>query len=75
MPHKINPINFENCEANLMLSNTLFEFFSRKLPISRLQRDLTDSSITRNIGVAFGHSIVAYQSLLTGLSKLEVKMK
>ena len=72
MPHKVNPINFENAEANLMLANTLFEFFSRKLPISRLQRDLTDSSISRNIGVSFGHCIVSYTSLLTGLDKIEV---
>jgi adenylosuccinate lyase len=72
MPHKVNPINFENSEANLMMSNTLLEFFSRKLPVSRLQRDLTDSSVCRNIGVALGHSLVSYSSLLTGLEKIEV---
>lgn len=72
MPHKVNPINFENSEANLMLANTLLEFFSRKLPVSRLQRDLTDSSVCRNIGVALGHSLVSYSSLLTGLKKIEV---
>ena len=76
MPHKINPIFFENSEGNLGLANTLFEFFARKLPISRLQRDLSDSTVERNIGVAFGHSLVAYEYLLTGLSRIEVnKMK
>ena len=72
MPHKVNPINFENAESNLMLANTLLEFFSRKLPISRLQRDLTDSSVCRNIGVSFGHCLISYSSLLTGLEKIEV---
>ena len=71
MPHKVNPINFENSEANLKIANTLFEFFSRKLPVSRLQRDLTDSSVCRNIGVAFSHSLIGYTSLLKGLDKLE----
>ena len=71
MPHKVNPINFENSEANLKIANALFEFFSRKLPVSRLQRDLTDSSICRNIGVAFGHSLISYSSLEKGLYKLE----
>ena len=72
MPHKVNPINFENSESNLMIANSLLEFFSRKLPISRLQRDLTDSSICRNIGVAFSHCYIGYDSILKGLSKLEV---
>ena len=72
MPHKINPINFENTEGNLQLSNTLLEFLSRKLPISRLQRDLTDSTILRNLGTAFGYGIVGLKSLHKGLEKLEV---
>lgn len=69
MPQKINPIDFENAEGNLGLANALFEFFSRKLPVSRLQRDLSDSTVLRNIPVAFGHSLLAYQSLLKGLQK------
>jgi len=72
MPHKVNPIDFENAEGNLFLANSLFEFFSRKLPVSRLQRDLTDSTVLRNIGVAFGHSYLAFQSIITGLNKLNV---
>jgi adenylosuccinate lyase len=72
MPHKINPIFFENSEGNLGLANTLFEFFARKLPVSRLQRDLSDSTVERNMGVAFAHSFVAYEYLLTGLSRIEV---
>jgi adenylosuccinate lyase len=70
MPHKVNPIDFENSEGNLGLANSLFEFFSRKLPISRLQRDLSDSTVLRNIGVAFSHSLIAYKSLLRGLKKI-----
>ncbi|MFA6177532.1 MAG: adenylosuccinate lyase [Candidatus Paceibacterota bacterium] len=72
MPHKINPIDFENSEGNLGLANTLFEFFARKLPISRLQRDLSDSTVERSFGTAFGHSYLAYTSLLNGLSKINV---
>ncbi|HEU0085831.1 MAG TPA: adenylosuccinate lyase [Candidatus Paceibacterota bacterium] len=72
MPHKINPIKFENSEGNLGIANALFEFFARKLPISRLQRDLSDSTVERNIGVAFAHSLVAYEYLLAGLSRIEV---
>ena len=72
MPHKINPINFENSEGNLYLANSLLNMMSQKLPISRLQRDLTDSTITRNIGVALSYSLLAYQSLETGLSKIEI---
>ena len=78
MPHKINPIDFENSEGNLGLANALFEFFARKLPISRLQRDLSDSTVERAFGTAFGHSYLAYTSLLKGLSKIsvnELKMK
>lgn len=72
MPHKINPINFENSEGNLMLANNFLEFFSRKLPISRLQRDLTDSTVLRNIGTAFGHIIISTNNILKGLNKLEI---
>lgn len=71
MPHKVNPIDFENAEGNLLMANTLLEFFSSKLPVSRLQRDLTDSTITRNFGSAFGYCIIAYKSLLKGLSKIK----
>lgn len=72
MPHKVNPIDFENAEGNLGLANALLEFFSRKLPISRLQRDLSDSTVLRNIGVSFGHSLLAYQRLLRGVRKVTV---
>lgn len=75
MPHKINPIKFENSEGNLSLANALFEFFARKLPISRLQRDLSDSTVERNFGVAFSHSLVAYEYLLKGLSKIKINEK
>ena len=75
MPHKINPINFENAEGNLMLAVSLFEFFSRKLPISRLQRDLTDSTVTRNIGVAFGHLAVAHTNIVKGLAKIKPNLE
>jgi adenylosuccinate lyase len=72
MPHKVNPIDFENAEGNLLLANALLEFFGRKLPISRLQRDLSDSTVLRNVGVAFGHSQFAYVRLLKGLRKLRL---
>jgi adenylosuccinate lyase len=72
MPHKINPIDFENAEGNLGLANALFQHFSNKLPISRWQRDLTDSTVMRNLGVAIGYSVLAYKSLQKGLNKLEV---
>jgi adenylosuccinate lyase len=72
MPHKVNPIDFENAEGNLGLANALFTHFSEKLPLSRMQRDLTDSTVLRNIGTAFGYSLLAYKSLLKGLGKLEV---
>jgi adenylosuccinate lyase len=72
MPHKVNPIDFENGEGNLGYANAIFEHFSLKLPISRLQRDLTDSTVARNIGVPIGHSIIAFNSLLKGLNKLIV---
>ena len=71
MPHKVNPIDFENAEGNLGTANALLEFFVRKLPISRFQRDLSDSTVLRNIGVAAGHSILAYKSLINGISKLQ----
>jgi adenylosuccinate lyase len=70
MPHKVNPIDFENSEGNLGIANALLEHLSAKLPISRLQRDLTDSTVLRNVGVPFGHSLIAYASLLKGLNKL-----
>ena len=72
MPHKVNPIDFENSEGNLGLGYALFEFLARKLPVSRLQRDLSDSTVERAFGTAFGHSFLAYNSLLKGLSKIEV---
>jgi adenylosuccinate lyase len=70
MPHKVNPIDFENAEGNLALANALFEFLALKLPISRLQRDLTDSTVLRNIGVPFAHTMVAMKSILRGIEKL-----
>jgi adenylosuccinate lyase len=70
MPHKVNPIDFENSEGNLGIANALFEHFSAKLPISRLQRDLTDSTVLRNIGVPIGHTLIAFNSTLKGLNKL-----
>jgi adenylosuccinate lyase len=72
MPHKVNPIDFENAEGNLGLANALLRHLSEKLPISRWQRDLTDSTVLRNIGVAFGYATLAYASLATGLGKLEL---
>ena len=70
MPHKVNPIDFENAEGNLAMANAVFGFLSSKLPISRLQRDLTDSTVLRNIGVPFAHTIIAFASLEKGLGKL-----
>ena len=70
MPHKVNPIDFENAEGNLGLANAIFHHMAEKLPISRLQRDLTDSTVTRNIGTPFGHMLIAIKSLLKGLEKL-----
>ncbi|MEZ7495411.1 adenylosuccinate lyase [Leeuwenhoekiella aequorea] len=70
MPHKVNPIDFENSEGNLGIANAIFEHLSAKLPISRLQRDLTDSTVLRNIGVPLGHTIIGFQSTLKGLNKL-----
>jgi adenylosuccinate lyase len=70
MPHKVNPIDFENSEGNLGIANAIFNHLSNKLPISRLQRDLTDSTVLRNIGVPVAHSIIAFKSTLKGLNKL-----
>lgn len=75
MPHKVNPIQFENAEGNLGLANALFRHFSDKLPISRLQRDLSDSTVMRSSGVPFAHSILAYQNIVTGLSKLTLNQE
>lgn len=72
MPHKVNPIDFENAEGNFGYANAIFEHLSLKLPISRLQRDLTDSTVSRNIGVPVGHSVLALNSLQKGLNKLIV---
>lgn len=72
MPHKVNPIDFENAEGNLGLANALLRHLSEKLPISRWQRDLTDSTVLRNMGVAFGYAVLAYSSMSTGLGKLEL---
>jgi len=70
MPHKVNPIDFENSEGNLGIANAIFEHLSAKLPISRMQRDLTDSTVLRNVGVPFSHTIIAFNSTLKGLNKL-----
>ena len=75
MPHKVNPIDFENGEGNLMMANKIFQFLSEKLPISRLQRDLTDSTVSRNIGIPISHTKIALNSLLKGLEKIDVNKK
>jgi adenylosuccinate lyase len=72
MPHKVNPIDFENAEGNLGFANAIFEHLAAKLPVSRLQRDLTDSTVLRNVGVPLGHSYLAIKSLLKGITKLEL---
>jgi len=72
MPHKVNPIDFENAEGNLGIANALFGHLAMKLPISRWQRDLTDSTVLRNLGVGFAHSSIAYSSAMRGLNKLEI---
>jgi len=72
MPHKVNPIDFENSEGNLGLANAIFAHLAQKLPVSRWQRDLTDSTVLRNLGVGFGHSLISYHATLKGLSKLQV---
>lgn len=75
MPHKVNPIDFENAEGNLLLASAVFEFLSAKLPVSRLQRDLSDSTVRRNVGVPFGHSLMAFASLERGLRKVKVNKR
>ncbi len=75
MPHKVNPIDFENSEGNLGIANAIFEHLSDKLPISRLQRDLTDSTVLRNIGVPLAHTIIAVKSTLKGLNKLIINQE
>jgi adenylosuccinate lyase len=70
MPHKVNPIDFENSEGNLGIANAIFEHLSAKLPLSRLQRDLTDSTVLRNIGVPMGHTLIAFEATIKGLNKL-----
>ena len=70
MPHKVNPIDYENSEGNLGISNAILQFLAAKLPVSRLQRDLTDSTVLRNVGVPMGHSVIAIESTLKGLRKL-----
>jgi adenylosuccinate lyase len=75
MPHKVNPIDFENAEGNLGIANALFQHLAEKLPISRLQRDLTDSTVLRNLGVPFAHTLIAYQSIIKGLEKLLLNEK
>jgi adenylosuccinate lyase len=72
MPHKVNPIDFENAEGNLGISTALFSHFAEKLPVSRLQRDLSDSTVQRNIGIAFGYHLLAIASLRKGLGKLSL---
>jgi adenylosuccinate lyase len=72
MPHKVNPIDFENAEGNLGVANALLTHLAEKLPVSRLQRDLTDSTVLRTIGTAAGHAMIAYASLLKGLGKLKL---
>jgi adenylosuccinate lyase len=72
MPHKVNPIDFENAEGNLGIANALYSHFGVKLPVSRWQRDLSDSTVLRNLGVAIGHSIIAYESCMKGVVKLEL---
>jgi adenylosuccinate lyase len=75
MPHKVNPIDFENSEGNLGLANALLRHLSDKLPVSRWQRDLTDSTVLRNMGVALGHALLGWSSLRQGLGKLDVDAK
>ena len=72
MPHKVNPIDFENAEGNLGMANAIFDHLAKKLPLSRLQRDLTDSTVLRNIGVPFAHTLISIQSIQKGLSKLQL---
>ena len=73
MPHKVNPIDFENAEGNLGIANAIYDHLSNKLPVSRLQRDLTDSTVLRNVGVPFAHGVIAFKSILKGLSKIVLR--
>lgn len=75
MPHKVNPIDFENAEGNLGIANAVFEHFAAKLPVSRLQRDLSDSTVLRNVGVPVAHTIISFHSLQKGLKKLILNQK
>jgi adenylosuccinate lyase len=75
MPHKVNPIDFENSEGNLGYANAVFGYMAEKLPVSRLQRDLTDSTVLRNIGVPIGHTVIAMNSLLKGLNRVVVNIE
>ncbi len=75
MPHKVNPIDFENAEGNLGLANAMLGHFADKLPVSRLQRDLTDSTVLRNVGVAIGHCVLSYRSLAAGLAKIDLDQR
>lgn len=75
MPHKVNPIDFENAEGNLYIANALFNCFAEKLPISRWQRDLVDSTLQRNLGIAMGHAVIAYQGILQGLGKMNINQE
>jgi len=75
MPHKVNPIDFENSEGNLGLANAVLGFMARKLPVSRMQRDLTDSTTLRNMGVGMGYTLIALRSTLKGLGKLEINVE
>jgi adenylosuccinate lyase len=75
MPHKVNPIDFENSEGNIGIANAVFHHLSQKLPVSRFQRDLSDSTVLRNLGVGVAHSVIAYKSTLKGLGKIQVNNK
>ena len=75
MPHKVNPIQFENAEGNLLMANSILTFLSQKLPVSRLQRDLTDSTVLRNVGVAFGHITIAFKNIMKGLNKIDINIE
>jgi adenylosuccinate lyase len=75
MPHKVNPIDFENAEGNLGIANALFEQFARKLPVSRLQRDLSDSTVLRTFGTAFAHAVIGYTSLIKGFGKIRINAR
>ena len=74
MPHKVNTIDFENSDGNLFVENAMFEHLSAKLPVSRMQRDLTDSTVLRNVGVPMAHTVVAFKSILKGLNKLIINL-